>query len=161
MGEYFYNKNRHSWMDISENWSSIYDHTSLSDEKVNDLRNARKNGKFIVVKNRYRGINSEYLYIDVDDYKLSLSNGAFYFITKTSFSTSRMIYYDHEIINLKFLESLPEDVKYAKDFVGTLSDVCNRPGGYNKESSEEYEKYKKQALNLLSERARLYYEIET
>ena len=151
MAEYYYCRSKKVWRELT--WNSL-DDESISDEKINDLRHARSNKKFIIVKNRYGGIRTKYIYIDIDNFKLNLNNGKkFYFVIKEKYSVSRSIYSAKEIKNLSTILNTPEDVKFASDYVY----ACSTCGSYPRGEDEEL---KNKAISELSDIAKLYYEMD-
>ena len=151
MAEYYYCKYKKAWRNLT--WNTL-EGGDVSNEKIDELRHARSNKKFIIVKNRYGGIRTKYIYIDIDNFKLNLNNGKkFYFVIKDNFSLSRSIYSAGEIKNLSVILNTPEDVKFASDYVYTCSTCGSYPRG-------EDEELKNKAISELSDIAKLYYEMD-
>lgn len=158
--EYFYSKSAHRWCILSTGYNTAY----VSDEKADELRNARKNKKFAIVKSRYNLV-SDYIYIDIDDFKLILTDTSgklFYFVIKDRFCTSRSIFSSEEVKNIKDLISHGEDVKYANDYVGTNSTIRLKSRfPLNENERKEVKHWREVSINQLSPAARLYYEMNS
>lgn len=160
MAEYYYCKFKKKWIELTFN--SLRNGENLSDDKINDLRNAKSNKKFIIVKNRYGGIDTPYVYIDIDNYKLNLNNGRmFYFVIKEDHSTSRSIYLDKDIKNLSVILNTAEDVRFAADYVHTCATCCiNSRFPQNKHEEELIRIQKEKAISELSDLAKFYYDMD-
>lgn len=163
MGKYYYERSLREYISLDDipkrlRFKSGFgiNTNHVSTEKQLEIKNARKNKKYIIVKNRCPGINTSLIYIDVDDFKLNLEGGKFfYFYTKSKYSSEESIYTPDEILNLDVLKGLYEDVRFSKKYVESyVSSIL----GYGKDI-DKHEKLIKKALSHLSDAARLAYEI--
>lgn len=132
---YFYDKNLRCW-DSEDSYirhGRFADHyPPLSDSKINDLKNARKNKKFLIVENRegktkrpfFPGINCNLLYFDIEDIKLIIQGKSdqeiIVFYSGYS-SSSRACIKLSDIKNPSILKDFKDDLSYVVDFVEDVS----------------------------------------
>lgn len=132
---YFYDKNLRCW-DSEDSYirhGRFADHyPPLSEEKINDLKNARKNKKFLIVENRegrtkrpfFPGINCDLLYFDIEDIKLLIqgkSDQEIIVYYSGCSSSSRACIKLSDIKNTSILKDFKDDLSYVVNFVEDVS----------------------------------------
>jgi len=178
MPEYAYNRKYKIWFRV-DNPPFVRDYRTdtiikidesrlLSPEKIDELRNARKNNKYLIYDNRlkplskhpgwhsrlrYPGLDSDYIYEDIADMKLIICNGTRYLImfSAPGLSSTARIPVDY-IINKDIIDPSMQDYSVVVDYVER-----NAEADMHDPSLLFKCKSRKQRENFLLDRAKLYY----
>lgn len=123
--DYYYDKNLKHWRRGDQLRG---DHLSDDCERVKQLRNARKNKKYLIVENRegrckrphYPGLNADLIYFDIADLKLKLDKRVVLY-SEGKFSKSMACISFEDIRNIEVLKNFQDDLDYVVRFVEDLS----------------------------------------
>lgn len=152
--EYYYDKRLKSWCN-GDNRQELSDTCS----KVAELRNARKNKKYLIVNNRrdskrqlYPGLDADLIYFDISDVKLKLDNKAILYHNGKFVKSVCGVHFE-DIKNISILKNFKDDLRYVVRFVEDVSYL-----GFENESLKPIVRHNN--YNSLCEESQLYYQIE-
>lgn len=147
--EIFYNKTTYRW-----EYTASFGRYCVSGSEAENLKNARKNNKYLITKNRYMlGIDAKYIYYPIDYVKLIFHKGKTDLVYIAA-PGQRAIRSSRDIINYKKIKPhIKEDYKYIIEYVEDISYM-------NPEEQKLYGKKKmKESYDTLSDDAKLYYQL--